>query len=103
MSVPFRDAAARSLVSSVLLFARLRYGLDFDHHTPLKAITQTHTPILLIHGTEDHETPATHSIALAAASRKTTLWLVSGAGHCGASAASPVEFRNRVLKWFADH
>jgi dipeptidyl aminopeptidase/acylaminoacyl peptidase len=102
-SVPFRDALARGLIASTLLFARLRYGFDFDRDSPLHAMAQTRTPILLIHGTADTQTPPSHSVALAAASPRARLWLVPGAGHCGAAAAAPHEFRDRILSWFAEH
>ena len=32
-----------------------------------------------------------------------TLWLVPGARHTAAYDAAPLEFRVRVLGWFADH
>ncbi|HYZ83564.1 MAG TPA: prolyl oligopeptidase family serine peptidase, partial [Bryobacteraceae bacterium] len=91
------------LLVNGLLFARLRYGFDFDRLSPLESISKTTTPILLIHGTDDQQTPASHSIVLAAASPKATLWLVEGAGHTGAAAANPSGFRARVLDWFAAH
>jgi pimeloyl-ACP methyl ester carboxylesterase len=44
-------------------------------------ISQVRAPILLLHGTADRLIPARHSMALAAAGRRTTLGLVPGAGH----------------------
>ena len=83
--------------------ARLRYGFDFAQASPRAAISRTQTPILLIHGIEDQQTPASHSIAIAAANPATALWVVPGAGHTAAAASSPAEFRRRVLEWFAGH
>lgn len=102
-SVLGTGAISRWLVFSGLLVARLRYGLNLDTVSPLKSISETKTPILLIHGTEDENTPPDHSIALAAASQHSALWLVPGAGHTGAAGVAPIEFRSRVLKWFASH
>ena len=82
-------------------FARLRYGIDLASASPLAGMAETRTPILLIHGTDDTETPPWHSRRLAAANSSASLWLVPGAPHCGAYATSPAEFRERVLEWFA--
>lgn len=100
---PWSDVSARWLIAGGIGFARLRYGFDFDKASPVQAIVQTKAPILLIHGAEDRGTPAKHSMELAAACPRAVLWIVPGAGHCGAAAAAPEEFRRRVLEWFADH
>ena len=84
-------------------FARLRYGFDFDSTSPVDAISRARAAVLLIHGAEDRQTPASHSIALTAACPGAVLWVAPGAGHTGAAAAAPAEFRKRVLAWFADH
>jgi pimeloyl-ACP methyl ester carboxylesterase len=94
---------ARWVVSAGMIFARLRYGFDFDQASPREAISQSHTPVLLIHGSADELTPATHSQALAAANRNAVLWLVPDAGHTAAAAVVPDEFRRRVLGWFDSH
>ena len=95
--------AAHSIVSASIVFARLRYGLDFDRASPREAILRSQTPILLIHGLTDDRTPPSHSIAIHAANPRGALWLVPGAGHTAAAAAAPEEFRRRVLGWFDDH
>jgi uncharacterized protein len=99
----FSRLASRFLVSSGMIVARLRYGLDLEQASPRDAISRAQTPILLIHGLEDKQTPASHSIAIAAANPSARLWLVPGAGHTAAAAAAPAEFRRRVLDWFATH
>jgi len=89
-------------VSSALLYARLRYGLNLWNASPQEAIARSSTPVLLIHGLADRKTPWQHSQSLAAANpRTTTLWLVPGAGHTGAYGAEPKEFERRVLGFFA--
>lgn len=88
------------LVRSAALYARMRYGVDLALASPLVALTKARTPILFIHGLDDTATPPWHSQVLAAANPTAVLWLVPGAGHCGAFATSPKEFREHVLSWF---
>lgn len=97
------EPLSRWVVASGMTFARIRYGLDFDQVSPLTSIRRSPTPILLIHGLNDSDTPPRHSEALAAVSSTAELWLVPGAGHTGASDEAGVEFRNRVLGWFSRH
>ena len=94
---------AKVVVGIGLVYARLAYDLDFRQVSPVRSTGQTSTPILLIHGLADRETPASHSQALAAANPRNRLWLVPNAKHTGASASAPDEFRARVLEWFATH
>jgi dipeptidyl aminopeptidase/acylaminoacyl peptidase len=85
-------------------YTRMRYGIDLDEASPAKALAQTRVPVLLIHGTADANIPPHHSQKLAqVANRSTELWLVPGAGHCGAWVVEPDKFPRRVLDWFAMH
>jgi pimeloyl-ACP methyl ester carboxylesterase len=84
-----------------LLYARLRYGFDLRAASPEDAIARSNTPVLLIHGLNDRQTPPEHSRILASRNRRsTTLWLVPGAGHTGAFGTAPQEFQDRVLGFF---
>ena len=94
---------ARIVVASGVLYARLRYGFDYRQVSPIAAMAQTRTPILLIHGLEDQETPYWHSQRLAQANPAAVLWLVPHANHVRASSTDPNGFRRRVLDWFAQH
>ncbi len=100
---PLVAPAAKMLVAGSMLYARLIYGLDFRGASPLAAMSRTSTPVLLIHGVLDAETPSWHSQMLARANPKTVLWLVPNAGHTAAYSANPAEFRRQVLGWFAQH
>jgi dipeptidyl aminopeptidase/acylaminoacyl peptidase len=91
------------VVGSGMLYARVANGLDFRQVSPVQSIARTTTPALLIHGIADEQTPPSHSVRLAAANPRNPLWLVPNAGHTGAAAAAPEEFRTRVLAWFAGH
>ena len=63
----------------------------------------TSTPVLLIHGLDDQNTPPLHSRIIASRNRPNVdLWLVRGAGHTGAFQAAPAEFRYRVLSWLSN-
>ncbi len=95
--------AAWLVVESGVFYARLRYGFDFRQVSPIAAMAQTRTPILLIHGLEDSRTPHWHSQRLAQANPAAVLWLVPHAEHVSASSTDPPGFRSRVLAWFARH
>jgi len=78
--------------------------MDFHEASPADAVVEVTTPILLIHGLKDTNIPPEQSRAIAARNpRNIILWLVPGAGHTGAFATAPAEFRARVLGWFRDH
>jgi hypothetical protein len=94
---------AQVIVANGVIYARLRYGLDFGQVSPITAMERTRTPILLIHGLEDRLTPYWHSQRLAQANPSAVLWLVPHANHVRASSTDPTGFRSRVLDWFARH
>jgi alpha-beta hydrolase superfamily lysophospholipase len=97
---PFVRAVARSLVRTGFAYARIRHGWNLEEASPENAARAMKTPLLLIHGLSDAETPPEHSRALAQAAPNSELWLVPGARHVSAAAAKPDEFRARVLGWF---
>lgn len=87
-----------------LIYAKLRYGLDFDLDSPAEAVGHSTTPILLIHGTDDINILPHHSELIAARSPShVILWEVAGATHCGASSVEPQMFWSKVLGWFDSH
>ncbi len=90
----------RPIVASGVLYARLRYGVRLAQASPEVAAGATSTPLLLMHGDADIETPSGHSMAIRDASPDhAELWLVPGAGHCGAWRQAPEEFERRVIDW----
>jgi fermentation-respiration switch protein FrsA (DUF1100 family) len=95
--------AAKLVVASAIVYARARYGIDFRQVSPRTSLSQSTTPVLLIHGLRDSRTPYWHSQVLAAANPRAELWLVPGAEHTSASTVAPDEFHRRVLAWFAGH
>jgi uncharacterized protein len=87
-----------------LLYARWRYGVDLRRANPVDAVKSSIVPVLLVHGEQDINILPWHSRALAQADPvHAQLWLVPGAGHCGAVGVAPDEFWSRVFDFFARH
>jgi uncharacterized protein len=87
-----------------LLYARWHYGVDLREANPVDAVRSSEVPVLLIHGEDDINILPWHARALAQADPvHAELWLVPGAGHCGAVGVAPNEFWYRVLNFFARH
>jgi pimeloyl-ACP methyl ester carboxylesterase len=85
-----------------LLYARWRYGVDLRRANPVDAVKSSTVPVLLIHGDEDINILPWHARSLAEADPvHAQLWLVPGAGHCGAVGVAPDEFWSRVFSFFA--
>jgi uncharacterized protein len=104
IGVPYvSDALAAAMVETAFAYANVRYGLALADASPIHGISDLRTPLLLIHGEDDAETPPGESVDLAKQNSRVALWLVPRAMHVGAFAADPVEFRRRVLNWFAEY
>jgi uncharacterized protein len=100
----FGESVLRLPVQVGITYAKLRYGLDFDKDSPIHAVGQSSTPILLIHGSKDTNILPHHSQWIAAAyPTKVQFWEVPGAAHCGASQVQPELFWPKVLGWFETH
>jgi len=94
----------RPMVDVGFLYVRLRYGFDMEKASPADAVAASTTPVLLIHGMEDHNIPPFHSDEIERRNPShVVVWKVPGANHTGASQAAPAEFARRVLDWFATH
>jgi dipeptidyl aminopeptidase/acylaminoacyl peptidase len=97
------SAAFWPIVKLGFLYAGLRYGIDLRTASPERAVHDTRTPVLLIHGVLDDNIPIRHSRQLYAVNRNTVLWEVPGAGHVGSLPAAPAVYIKRVTEWFASH
>lgn len=85
-------------------YVRRKYGLNMDAASPKDAVRASSVPVLLIHGTNDRNIPPYHSADIQMANPShVVLWLVPGAGHCGAHQVSPREFDSRILNWLREH
>lgn len=100
----FGKTLGRPVIWSAVLYTRLRYGVDLLQPSPLQAVRNSTTPVLLIHGANDASIAPYHSQVMAkAAPDHVQLWLVPNAGHTMAWAAAHQEFEQRLLGWFAVH
>ena len=92
------------LVRAVTNAAAALAGFDPDDANPLRAITQTKAPVLLVHGTADRHLPPRHSERLhAAAPDHSELDLVEGDGHLTLWVRHLDELRVRVSHFFDAH
>ncbi|MFZ1086663.1 MAG: alpha/beta fold hydrolase [Terracidiphilus sp.] len=97
----------RPAVEAGLLYARLKYAVDFTQASPMNVVAASKVPVLLIHGRKDTNLPTRNSEMIqshsAARLSAVALWEPAEAGHCGAAGAEPMEFERRVIGWFASH
>ena len=97
----------RPAVETGLLYARWKYGVDFEQASPENVVAASQVPVLLIHGKRDTNLPPRHSEMIRSRSRgrgpAVALWEPAEAGHCGAAGAEPEEFERRVIGWFESH
>lgn len=101
MPVWFGGLLAAPLVEQAMLYARLRYGVDLSHSSPLDAMRRnTSTPVLFVHGVEDTNIPPSHSADLAQV-QGSPLWLVQGAHHVQSLSVAGEEYERRVIAHFA--
>lgn len=89
------------LVEVAFLRARWKYGVDMQKVSPETAISNSHAPVLLIHGQVDSNIPVRHSKRIHRLDPATVFWEVPGADHCGAIAVAPAEFQRRIAAWFS--
>jgi alpha-beta hydrolase superfamily lysophospholipase len=94
--------AVRPILETSMLYQRLVYGVDLGQVSPQQAVAHSTTPVLLIHGSKDDNTPARHAQSIYRSNPATvTPWEVPGAGHTGAWNSRPQEFERRLLEWFS--
>jgi len=98
------ETLLRPVVEIAFLRAERKYGLRMQQVSPEQALTESRTPLLLIHGSDDHNIPPRHSERiLHARPNNTEIWRVAGADHCGAISAAPGEFALRLVRFYAAH
>lgn len=70
------------LVSSLFIYMRLRYGIDYERIAPINHIPNATGKILIIHGENDETVPLAHGRKLAAANpTNARFWEVPAKGH----------------------
>ena len=90
----------RPLIDSAFLYARWRYGVDFDHVSPITAVAGSRVPVLLIHGQIDKTIDIRHSRLIAAQSARVVLWELPNTGHSNAIDTEPHDLELRLVAWF---
>jgi uncharacterized protein len=93
----------RPAVDISFFYARLRYGVDFAQASPVRAVTASSTPVLLIHGLADSNIPSRQSERIKLRHPSAELWEPANADHCGASSTDPAGYEAHVLSFFAAH
>jgi dipeptidyl aminopeptidase/acylaminoacyl peptidase len=94
----------RPVLEIAFQWAEEKYGLRMQQVSPERALSESRTPLFLVHGIDDHNIPPRHSERiLHARPNNTEIWRVAGADHCGAINAAPGEFAKRVLHFYAEH
>jgi alpha-beta hydrolase superfamily lysophospholipase len=91
----------RPAVEISFLYARWRYGLDFERASPRDAVAETKVPVLLIHGASDRNISIRHSREIQSMNPSVILWEVPGANHCGAMSMAPQQFESKLVGWFS--
>ena len=82
--------------------ASWKHSFDLDEISPLKSLSVTKTPVLLIHGDMDNNIPVRHSRLMNSSQKNNSdveFW-ESHAGHSGTFGKLPDEFEKRVIGWF---
>ncbi|MEO8902993.1 MAG: alpha/beta fold hydrolase [Polyangiaceae bacterium] len=76
-------------------------GVNVDAVRPVDLVRSIPPrPLLMLSGSEDTDTPPAVMLKLQAATPGAERWVVPGAGHCSYFAASPVEYRRRLVESF---
>ncbi len=92
--------ALRPILELSFIYERLRYGVDLGQVSPERAVGRARTPVLLIFGAHDDNTPPRHARRIHEANPdRVTLWEIPNAGHTGAWGSQPKEFERRVPDW----
>ncbi|MCI0446349.1 alpha/beta hydrolase [bacterium] len=89
-------------VEAAFWTASWKYSFDLDQISPLKSLSVTKTPVLLIHGDIDNNLPVRHSRLMYISQQKNPkiqFW-ESHAGHAGTFGRLPDEFEKHVIGWF---
>jgi pimeloyl-ACP methyl ester carboxylesterase len=86
------------------VYVRFRYGLDLAAASAAKAAAGPGPPILLIHGTDDDNTPVRHALSIHAVNpARVSLWLVPGATHQNVGQVAGSAYSDRILGFLASH
>lgn len=82
------------------LLAKFLFGVDISLVSPLSAIKNFRTPLLLIHSRQDTQVSVRHSELLHVAYPGSELWILPMSDHGEVQFAYPDEYEKRVLGFF---
>ena len=86
------------------VYVRFRYGLDLSAASAADAAAGPGAPILLIHGTDDDNTPVRHAQSIHGKNpARVSLWLVPGATHQNVGQVAGSAYYLRILDFLANH
>jgi dipeptidyl aminopeptidase/acylaminoacyl peptidase len=85
------------------LWAKLFFQIDTASVSPLKFISSTKVPVLLIHSEYDSQVPVEHVRMLRRANPRSEIWIIPESEHGRGMSSRPEEYQDRVLKFFADN
>lgn len=98
------ETLLRPVISVAYWRAAHKYNLNMREVSPEAALRDSRTPVLLIHGADDHNIPPRHSeLLFRTRVQNTEIWRVPSADHCGAISTAPEEFARRLLRFYAAH
>ncbi len=93
------------LVYPLIRLGGILYGrFDLEHYSPLEAVTQTKTPILLIHGDADEFVPYPMSCRLhSTAPEAIDFHTIPGSGHALNQVMDPALYRSILIPFVEKH
>ncbi len=82
------------------VYSKLFLGIDINEVSPLNAIKEINTPVLLIHAGKDSQIPVENSILLNENAKNAELWIIENADHGQNHAIKKDEYEKRILDFF---
>lgn len=90
------------VVQAGFWYTRARYGIDLWRVSPADGLRSARIPVLLIHGSGDHNIPLRHSLELQSVNPVAAhLWVIPAAAHAQCLSTAGREYQDRVIAWFA--
>lgn len=97
----FPEWVTPAFLPTTKIMARTIYGIDIGALTPVKAVTQLHYPVLIIHGVHDDRVPVDHGKRVGDAGYPGTIWWPTDApGHVESFDTYPDQYAERVDDYF---
>ena len=82
------------------IYAKIFFGIYPKDVSPLNAVREINTPILLIHAGKDSQIPVENSVLLHENAKSSELWIIENADHGQTHALKKEEYERKVLEFF---